>query len=258
MKFCVLIVALGLLAGPAAAEIHTEDFEYGHGDVVLQGYLAYDTEIDGKRPGVLVVHQWMGLGDYEKRRARMLAEMGYVVLAADIYGKGVRASDRNEASQLAGKYRGDRELMRGRVNAGLEALRGHERSDDARLAAIGYCFGGGVVLELARSGADVNGVVSFHGNLDTPDPSDANNISARVLVCHGAADPYVPWEDVSGFRKEMEDAGVDYHLTAYGGAVHSFTHREAGDDPSQGAAYDADADRRSWGHMQIFFDELFQ
>jgi dienelactone hydrolase len=175
-----------------------------------------------------------------------------------MYGKGIRPKNTTEASEQATIYRSDRQLMRNRVSAGLAVLRNHDLSDDDRLAAIGYCFGGGTVLELARSGADIAGVVSFHGNLDTPDPSDANNIQCKVLVCHGAVDPYVPAEQVDTFMKEMNAAGVDYQFIAYGGAVHSFTNPNAGDDPSQGAAYDADAARRSWGHMLLFFDEIFK
>ena len=235
-SFLVLAVAALLPLGAAQAEIVTKTVEYTHGDVVLEGYLAYDDARTAPQPGVLIVHQWMGLTDYEKMRARMLAEMGYIAFAADIYGKGVRPKNTQEAAAQATKYRSDRKLMRDRVTAGLEKLRSMDNVDVSKIAAIGYCFGGGVVLELARSGADIAGVVSFHGNLDTPNPADAANFQAKVLVCHGADDPYVPMEQVDAFWKEMATAGVDWQLIAYGGAVHSFTHETAGTDKSTGAA----------------------
>jgi dienelactone hydrolase len=257
MKHVLLILIFLACPANAHARIVTEAVDYRHGDAVLEGYLAYDGEVDGKRPGVLIVHQWKGLGDYEKMRAGQLAKLGYVAFALDMYGKGIRPKDRKEAAEEAGKYRDDRALMRSRANAGLEVLKGHPLVDPSRVAAIGYCFGGGTVLELARSGADVAGVVSFHGNLDTPDPNDAKKIKAKVLVLHGADDPHVPPDQVTAFQEEMRSASVDWQLIAYGGAVHSFTSAGAGNDPSRGAAYNANADRRSWQAMQSFFAEIF-
>jgi len=258
MRYVILFSAIVMVTGTVEAAVKTEVLEYKHGDVVLQGYIAYDDATDAKRPGVLVVHQWRGLGDYEKRRARQLAERGYVALAADIYGKGVRPKNTQEARAQATKYRSDRQLMRERAQAGLATLKAHPLCDPERTAAIGYCFGGGVVLELARSGADLKGVVSFHGNLDTPDPSDAKNIKASIAVMHGADDPHVPTEQVLAFQKEMRDAGVDWMFTAFGGAVHSFTDSGAGNDPSRGSAYNAKADRRSWEIMKVFFEEVLK
>lgn len=255
-NICSILFALAL-TGIARAEIKTEAVEYKQGDVVLQGYHAYDDSISGKRPGVLIVHQWKGLGDYEKKRAEMLAKLGYNVLAADIYGKGVRAENPKDAGALAGKYKSDRALMRERVKAGLEALRKDERTDTKKTAAIGYCFGGTTVLELARSGADVNGVVSFHGGLSSPTPEDAKNIKGKVLVLHGADDPHVNPE-VPGFQDEMRQAKVDWEFVAYGNAVHSFTDWNAGNDNSKGAAYNEKADKRSWEDMKQFFAELFR
>lgn len=257
MKLSFTAVGLLLCTLPAHAKMITQDIEYQQGTTTLQGYLAYDDAFPGKRPGVLVAHQWMGLSDYEKRRARMLAEMGYVAFALDIYGQGVRPQNRTEAAAQAGKYRADRPLLRLRARAALDALRARPNVDAQRIAAIGYCFGGGTVLELARSGAPIRGAVSFHGNLDTPDPSLAKNIVGKVLVLHGAIDPNVPPESVLTFRDEMEAAKVDYQIVAYGGAVHSFTDWNAGNDPSQGAAYNENADRRSWQAMQNFFAEIF-
>jgi dienelactone hydrolase len=259
MKNATVIAAALAVAWPglAAAKIVTRNVEYTHAGVVLEGFLAYDDAASGKRPGVLVVHQWMGLTDNERDRARMLAELGYVAFAVDVYGKGVRPANVSEAQQEAGKYYGDRKLLRARIAAGLAQLKANDLVDGARCAAIGYCFGGGGVLELARSGADLAGVVSFHGTLDTPDPADAKNIKGKVLVCHGAEDPYVKPEAVQGFLAEMKAAHVDYQLIMYSGAVHAFTQKSAGNDPTKGAAYNADADRRSWQHMKDFFAEIF-
>ncbi|MDX9976117.1 MAG: dienelactone hydrolase family protein, partial [FCB group bacterium] len=162
------------------------------------------------------------------------------------------------AGQWAGALRNDRQLQRDRVKAGLDTLLANERVDPARIGAIGYCFGGTTVLELARSGADVKGVVSFHGGLGTPDPGDAKNIKGRVLVLHGADDPHVPPAEVAAFEQEMRDAKVDWQLNAYGGAVHSFSNPESGDDPSKGAAYHKAAAERSWEAMRAFFADIFE
>ena len=242
----------------AAAQIHTELIEYKHGDAVLEGYLAYDTGIKGKRPGVLIVHQWKGLTDYEKKRAEMLAKLGYIVFALDIYGKGIRPQSSQEAGAEAGKYKSNRDLLRARAQAGLAVLQKHELTDPKRVAAIGYCFGGTTVIELARSGADVAGVVSFHGGLDSPHPEEGRNIKCKVLALHGADDPNVPAKDLAAFEDELRQAKVDWQLVKYGGAVHSFTDWNAGDNPQQGAAYNEKADRRSWEAMKQFFAELFK
>lgn len=258
MKAAILMAAFLAGGSATAARLVTQTVAYTLEGVALQGFLAYDDASKGQRPGVLIVHQWMGLRDNERMRAEMLAGMGYVAFAADVYGAGVRPANATEASREAGKYFGDRALFRRRVAAGLAQLKQNPLVDPKRVAAIGYCFGGTGVLELARSGADLAGVVSFHGLLDTPNPADARHIRAKVLVCHGAADPYVKPEQFQGFIDEMEAAKVDYQLVAYGGAVHAFTQKAAGDDPSKGAAYNANANRRSWQQMQDFFAEIFQ
>ncbi len=247
-----------ITAIPVKAEIRTSVIEYKHGDTILEGYLAFDDEIKGPRPGVMVVHAWKGLGKYEKRRARELAKLGYVAFAADIYGKGIRPQNNQEAAKQATIYRSNRKLMRERALAGLRVLKRQRLVNFEKTAAIGYCFGGGVVLELARSGARVDGVVSFHGNLDTPNPQDASRIRGQVLVLHGASDPLVPIAQVDSFIQEMDAARVDYQLVMYGNAVHSFTNPNAGDDPSTGVAYNAKADRRSWQDLKTFFAEIFQ
>ncbi|MCZ7584402.1 MAG: dienelactone hydrolase family protein [Deltaproteobacteria bacterium] len=242
----------------ASAKVVTESVTYEHDGTKLEGYFAYDPELRGKRPGIMIVHDWLGLDDYPKMRARQIAELGYVAFAVDIYGAGVRPKNSEEAGKEAGKYRADRALMRARAGAGLARLKRHPKVDPAWTAAIGYCFGGGVVLELARSGADVTGVVSFHGNLDTPNPDDAKKMHAKVLVLHGADDPYVPAEQVKAFEDEMRAAGVDWQLVKYGDAVHAFTRVGAGTDKSKGAAYNERADRRSWQAMRDFFGEIFK
>jgi dienelactone hydrolase len=257
MKYVLAFALVLAMTGGSMAAIHTETVEYKHGDVVMEGYLAYDDAQTGARPGVLVIHEWTGIGDYVKSRCRQLAELGYVAFAADIYGKGIRPEGPEAAGKEATKYRSDRALMRARAQAGLDQLKSYDMVDPARVAAIGYCFGGGVALELARSGADIAGVVSFHGNLDTPNPEDAKNIKGEVLVCHGGADPYVPGEQVLALAKEMNDAKVDWQLHMYGNAVHSFTNPERPTDPSAGAAYNEKADKRSWADMKTFFDEIF-
>jgi dienelactone hydrolase len=257
MKTAVIILGVLCMAVVASAAIKTETIEYKHGDVVLQGYLAYDDATTAKRPGVLVVHEWMGLNDYARSRAEQLAALGYVAFALDMYGKDVKVANTQEAGTWAGKFYGDRQLMRDRANAGLEQLRNFRLTDPTKIAAIGYCFGGSTVLELARGGAAINGIVSFHGNLSNPTPADAANIKCKVLVCHGAIDPFVPMEQVNGFVKEMDSAKVDYQLTMYANAVHGFTNPNNGTDNSKGAAYNEKADKRSWEAMMSFFGELF-
>lgn len=252
-----ILAACMLVAQTGRAEVRRQTVEYKQGDTVLEGVLVHDDAVSGPRPGVVVVHQWKGLGDYELKRAEMLAKLGYVAFCADIYGKGVRATNPQDAGKLAGRYKEDRALLRARVNAALAELRRSPLLDGTRVAAIGYCFGGTTVLELARSGASLNGVVSFHGGLGTPTPADAKNIKCRVLALHGADDPFVPAAEVAGFEKEMRDGGADWQLTSYGGAVHSFTDWGAGTDNSKGAAYNERADRRSWEAMKTFFAELF-
>ena len=258
MKVSLSILVLLLGAAMAQAKIHTEEIDYKHGDVVLQGYLAYDDALTGKRPGVLIVHEWMGHNPYVRKRAEQLAELGYVAFALDMYGKGVQAKDAQEAGQMAAVYKNNRKLMRARAGAGLDVLLKQKAVDPKKVAAIGYCFGGTTVLELARGGADLAGVVSFHGDLATPTPEDAKNIKGKVLALHGADDPFVPEKVVETFRSEMRKGGVDWALVEYGNAVHSFTNPGAGNDNSKGAAYNEKADKRSWQAMRDLFGEIFK
>jgi dienelactone hydrolase len=249
-----------MLAGQAGAEIVTKTIEYQQGGVTCKGYLAYDPEskmfpAGARRPGVLVAPEWWGLNDYAKRRTRELAGLGYVALALDPFGGGALATTPEQAMTLTAPLRADRKLMRDRARAGLDALAGQDLVDPRRLAAIGYCFGGTMVLELARSGADLAGVVCFHGGLDTPDPQDARNIKASILVCNGADDPHVAGQ-VAGFEAEMREAKVDYQFINYGGAVHAFTNPDAGKAGMPGVAYQAKADHRSWQAMRQFLREV--
>lgn len=199
-----------------------------------------------------------GAGPFAKRRAEELARLGYIALAIDMYGKEVRPKTSEEAAAQAGIYRKDRRLMRARAGAALELLKKHDLVDVKKIGAIGYCFGGGVALELARSGADLAGIVSFHGNLDTPNPGDARNIRGKVLVLHGGDDPYVPADQVAAFQDEMRNAKVDWHMIIYDNAVHGFTNPEAGNDNSKGAAFNEKANKRSWEAMKVFFEEIFR
>ncbi len=233
-------------------------WDYEQGGHPLEGYLVYDDAVAGPRPGVLVVHQWMGLTENERMRARMLAELGYVALCADIYGKGMRPADTKEAVGRGRQVLPGPRPVPGPAGGRPERAAGHGHRGPRQVAAIGYCFGGGGVLELARAGADIAGVVSFHGSLGTSLPAQKGEVKAKILVCQGALDPYAKIDDVHSFIDEMEAADADYEVNLYAHAVHAFTQKEAGDDPSKGVAYNAEADRRCWQAMQDFFAEIFR
>ncbi|MHC4959963.1 MAG: dienelactone hydrolase family protein [Planctomycetota bacterium] len=253
-----LLPILLLLAAVARAEVRTKTIEYKDGDTVCEGFVAWQDKVVGKRPAVLIVHQWMGLGEFEKKVAVDIAtKRGCVAFAVDIYGKGVSAKNPQEAGALAGKYRGeDPTPYRSRLAAALKACIALPEVDPGRAGAIGFCFGGTGVLELARSGADVKAVVSFHGGLATSRPEDAKNIKCKVLVLHGADDPLVPDAEVAAFMKEVKAAKVDWQFVAYGGAVHAFTDPKA--NWKGKAEYHEDAARRSWVAMHAFFDETLR
>ena len=237
------------------AMIKTQTIEYTQGGQILEGYLSYDDSLGGKRPGLVIVHDWLGNGEYTKMRAEQMAKLGYVAFAADIYGKGIRPTPKDAAS-IAGKYKNDIPLLRARAKAAFDLLAANPKVDNKKMLAMGYCFGGTTVLEMARSGLPLIGVVSFHGGLSTSSPQDAKNIKAKLLIAHGALDPYVSANEVASFQKEMNDAGVDYQFISYSGAVHAFTIKGAGNDIKTGAAYHEKADQRSFVAMKIFFDEL--
>ncbi len=246
-----------LAAGTAHATVVSKPVEYKIGNDVFEGTIAFDDKAATPRPGVLVVHQWMGPTDHEFTVANHLAALGYVAFVADIYGKGVRPKNPDEAGAQAGKFKDDRALLRARAAGALEAMKAQPQVDPAKVAVIGYCFGGMGALELARAGAPLLGVVSFHGTLNTPSPADAKNIKGKVLVLHGEADPFVKPDEVAAFKKEMDDAGVTYTFVGYPGAVHAFTQKSAGFDPTKGAAYNAGADVKSWQAMKDFLAAVF-
>ena len=249
-------ILLGLITMNANAKINLEKVEYKSGDQVFEGVLAYDSAIKTKKPGVVVFSNWMGITKETESKITELARLGYVAFAGDIYGKGIRPKDSSEAGKLATMYKNDRKLLRERANLALQTLLKNSKVDTKKIMATGYCFGGTAALELGRSGADVLGIVSFHGGLANPNPGDAKNIKGQVQIYHGEIDPYVTADEVAAFKKEMDDAKVNYQFTAFSGAVHSFTDTTAGGDISKGQAYNAVADRRSWAGMKQFFEEL--
>ena len=242
------------------ADIRTQDLTCTAGDTTCKGWIAYDAAAGEPRPGVLVVHEWWGLDDYIRGRARMLAELGYTALAADMYGDGRTAAGPDGAGALMNAVLGDMDAGTARLRAAFDALAGHPSVDAGRMAAIGYCFGGAMVLHGARIGMDLKGVVSFHGALGSFHKPAKGEVKARVLVCHGAADAMVSEEDVSAFKQEMADAGADCRIVAYEGALHGFTNPEAtanGEKYGLPLKYDAAADKRSWDDMQALFSEIF-
>jgi dienelactone hydrolase len=234
----------------------TRLLEYRDGAVTLKGSLS-DGGGAGARPGVVLFPEAFGIGDHAIERARRLAALGYVALAADPYGEGMQAKDLPHAIELMNAVRSDVGRWRARAQAALDALRSQPGVDGGKLAAIGYCFGGSTALELARSGAPLGAVVSFHGGLEAPRPEDARNIRARVLVCHGASDPLIPPAQVAAFEAQMRETTVDWQLSSYGGAVHSFTNPDADKLGNPALAYNATADRRSWAAMLALFQEAF-
>jgi len=255
----VLLAAL-LVLGMATAgygKIVTQVVPYKQADTVLEGYLAYDDAVKGKRPGVLIVHEWWGLNNFAKQAAERIAKLGYVAFAADMYGKGKVTKSPDEARVWATEVKGKPPLMRARAQAGLKVLAQNKLVDPQRLAAMGFCFGGTTVLELAYSGADVRGVVSFHGGLTAPKPEDLKNIKASLLVLHGADDTHVSAADIAAFEDGMRKAKADWQMVLFGGAVHSFTNPEATALNIPGVAYDARTAARSFKYMELFFQEMF-
>lgn len=255
MRYFLILMVLFVWTVSTEAKVRTETVEYRHGDKVLEGFLAYDDAKKGPIPGVVVVHEWWGINDYIRGRAVKLAELGYVAFAIDMYGKGIRPTNSKDAQAQSRALGKNRQLLRERAKAGLEILRNNKLADKSRIVATGYCFGGMTVLELARSGADISGVVSFHGTLDTPDINDAKNIKGKVLVLTGADDPVVPLDKVLEFENEMRKAGVDWQVDIYGGAMHSFTNPQS-NNPENGVLYNEKAARRSWEAMKLFLSEV--
>lgn len=264
-----IVIALALLAvgctkkqpkPPAAPNIQSEEVTYKAGDTTLEGYIAWDANKEGPRPGVLVVHQWWGHGDYVRRRARMLAELGYTALALDMYGDGKYADHPEDAMKFMNETIANIDVAKERFIAAYELLKQHGTTNPNDIAAIGYCFGGAVVLHMARFGVDLDGVVSFHGNLATEAPAKKGAVKGKLLVLHGAEDPMVPPEQVAAFKKEMDTAEVDYTFIAYPGAKHAFTDEAATENGKKHKLpleYDAKADQQSWAEMSKFFEGLY-
>lgn len=257
VRFFVALTSSIFIASPSFGSLKKEEILYKQDKAQLKGVLVYDESVKGPRPGVIVVHNWMGITDETMSKAEDLARLGYAAFIADIYGDGVKPSNVTEAGQLAGKFKGDRNLLRARAKAAHSALTKNSLVDKKKIAAAGYCFGGTTVLEMARAGLPLAGVISFHGGLDNPTPQDAKKIKSKVLVLHGAIDPYVSKAEVDQFLTEMNEAKVDYQFIAYGGAVHSFSEKAAGNDISKGAAYNESADKRSKEAMKSFLAEIF-
>ncbi|MCG6892626.1 MAG: dienelactone hydrolase family protein [Desulfobacteraceae bacterium] len=251
----ILLIAFGSVATAGAAVVG-QTVGYTHDGVQLEGYLAYDDAATGKRPGVLVVHEWWGLNDYARSRARQLAELGYVAFALDMYGKGKVTRHPEQASEWMKTVNRDVEGWRARAAAGLAILRDDPRVDASRLAAIGYCFGGATVQQLAYAGAELKAVVSFHGALVPPPEPSSVDFSGSILICHGADDPFAKPEQVQQFLAAMGKTRLDWQMVFYGGARHSFTNPEADQVGMEALRYNARADMRSWQDMRQLFDEV--
>jgi dienelactone hydrolase len=255
------LLCLLCLPGMANAAVKGEPVEYSADGVTLKGYLAYDDASQDKRPGILVVHEWWGHNAYARKRADMLAEMGYVALAVDMYGDGKQADHPDDAGKFAGELRQNMPLAQTRFQAAMDFLNQQAQADSSKTAAIGYCFGGGVVLEMARKGLPLKGVASFHGSLaPTGEPAQVGQVKASVAVFNGEADKMVPAEQVAGFKQEMEAAKVDYQYVGYPNVLHSFTNPEAdvfAEKFGMPIKYDADADKDSWAKLGEFLSKVF-
>ncbi len=262
LKLAVFTLILGV-AGVVTAErkIAGQTLDYSAQGVVMKGYLAYDNNIKGKRPGVLVVHEWWGLNDYARKRAQMLAELGYTALAVDMYGDGKQAMHPDDAMKFTSELMKNLDIAKARFMAALEFLKQQPTVDPTRVAAIGYCFGGGIVLSMAREGVDLKGVASFHGSLTPVKPAQPGNIKAKILVLNGGDDKFIPPEQIEAFKQEMKASGADFKFISYPGAVHSFTNPEAdelGKKFNMPIAYSADADRKSWDELKKFLNLIFK
>jgi dienelactone hydrolase len=255
-----LVLAICLPAF-ATAKIKGKVVTYKAGDVILKGYLAFDQNIKGKRPGVLVVHEWWGHNEYVRKRARMLAGMGYTALALDMYGDGKQANHPDDAGKFASEVMKNAAIGEGRFMAALEFLKKQKTVDPERIAAIGYCFGGGVVLHMARQGVNLKGVASFHGSLATAKPAEPGVIKAKILVLNGDADKFTTPEQIESFKQEMKNAGVDYQFISYPEAMHSFTNPDAdmyAKKFNMPVGYNADADKQSWAELDKFLTDIFK
>ncbi len=249
-----------LLLPLAHAEIITQEISYQVHGTTLNGYLAHSADVSGKSPAVLVVHEWWGHNEYARRRAEMLAELGYVALALDMYGDGKVADHPDDAKKFMQEAMSNQEVLHDRFHAAVKLVKQQDNVDANNIAAIGYCFGGGVVLNMARAGADLKGVVSFHGSLSTKTPAKQGEVTAKVVVFHGEADAFIPAEQVQAFEEEMKAAKADYELIVYEGVEHSFTNPAADQFAelySMPLSYDEEADKNSWELMQKYLQEMF-
>lgn len=246
-----------LMLGSAHAEVQSKAVSYEDEGVPLTGYLYWDDALEGERPGILVIHEWWGLNDYAKQRARMLAELGYVAFAADMYGNDQVTDQPSQAREWMQEVTVDPDLWRQRAAAGLTQLKDVDEVNTEQLAAIGYCFGGGTVLQMAYGGADLDGIVSFHGSMPAAPEESAGKIAPKILILHGQADSFVAPEVVTNFQNKLEEAGANWEMDIYGGTRHGFTNPDVGDYGIDNLQYNAQADARSWQRMQDFFRELF-
>ena len=261
MNKLVFIAILFFLSSGAQAMVQGKEVTYSNNGETLKGYLAYDDAIKGKRPGVLVVHEWWGHNEYARKRARMLAELGYTALALDMYGDGKQAHHPDEAGKFAGEVAKNLPLAKARFDAALEFLKQQEGVDANDIAALGYCFGGSVALQMARLGEDLKAVASFHGGLSTQAPAGPGKVKARIISFTGADDPMIPPEQVAAFRREMENAGVNYKVVVFPGVKHSFTNPAADENGRKfnlPLAYDAAADKASWEETKNFLADVFK
>ena len=236
------------------------DLDYAGDNIAMKGYVAYDTSLDTKRPAILIIPEWWGLNDYAKMRARELAKLGYIAMAMDMYGNGVNTDSPAVAGKLAGQFYTKPLSAKARIDAALVALKSFQQTDTGKLAAIGYCFGGAMVLNAARLGEPFKGVVSFHGNL-VGTPANKDLLKAKVLICHGEADPFVKPEEITAFKKQMDSIKADYTFKSYPNALHAFTNPQAtelGKKWSLPIAYNGAADTASWNDMKAFFDTIFK
>jgi dienelactone hydrolase len=231
---------------------------YNDSETILEGFVAYPEKIEYIKPGILINHEWTGIGNLVKSKAVDLAKMGYIAMCADIYGKGVRPKHPEEALKISNLYKNNRKLLRNRLILALNELKKIKGVDCEKLAVIGFCFGGMAALELARASAEIKGAVSFHGSLSTPEEFKAKSIQAKILVLHGSEDPLIPHSEVLAFINEMRTVQADWQLHIYGGAYHSFMNPESGDNRDKGIAYNEKIASRAWIHMLSFFDEIFK
>ncbi len=244
-----MALAMLAVATAAFAEVKTREIEYTQGETVLQGYLAWDDALPGKRPGVLVVHEWWGHNAHARRQTERLAQSGYVAFALDMYGKGKVTTHPADAQAFAAEATKDPAVVTARFEAARAQLTQDPHVDPERIAAIGYCFGGAIVLGQARAGADLDAVATFHGALAAAHPAEKGKVRARILVMTGAADPLVPPDQVAAFEKEMKSAGARFRVVRYPGAKHSFTNPDAGQAGMEALAYNAEADQKSWAAL---------